>query len=65
MSETKKELIAMLKEVHHNKDFVVGVVSAATHEEDQREIIEFIRKGEEVTTENILLLAIHLKQKHA
>ena len=62
MSETKRELIAALKAFHNNKDFVVGVVSAVTHENDQRKIIDFIQESKEVTTESILLLAIHLKQ---
>ena len=62
MSEIKRELIAALKAFHNNKDFIVGVVSAVTHENDQRKIIDFIQKSKEVTTESIILLAIHLKQ---
>lgn len=63
MDETKNDLISRLKEIYRDRDFVIGVMSAATHSEDQKAILDFIEKGDEVTVENIIVLAVHLKQK--
>lgn len=61
--ETKKDLIAELKKIYYNKDFVIGIMSAATHIEDQKTILDFIKKGDEVTVENLIVLAVHLRQQ--
>ncbi len=61
--ETRKILVSKLKEIYNNRDFVVGVMSNATHIDDRKTIIDFIDKGEDVTAENIILLAVHLDQK--
>ena len=52
-----------LREIYDNRDFVLGVLSNATHPDDRRTILEFIEKGEEVTTENLILLSVDLDIK--
>lgn len=61
--EIRKTLIARLKELYDNRDFIVGVISNATHPDDRKSIIEYIDNGEGVTMENILLLSVYLDQK--
>lgn len=61
--EIKKTLVTKLKAIYDNRDFVIGVVSNATHPEDRKAIIEYIDNGKNVTIENILLLSVHLDQK--
>ena len=51
------------REIYDNRDFVLGVLSNATHPDDRRTILEFIEKGEEVTTENLILLSVDLDIK--
>lgn len=61
-AEIRKELISKLKGIFHNKDFVTGVLSNATHPDDRKTLIEFIDNGRDVTPENIILLSVHLDQ---
>lgn len=61
--EIRRILIEKLKSIYHNKDFVVGILSNATHPDDRKEIIEFIDAGKDVSVENIILLSVYLDQK--
>ena len=61
--EVKETLREKLREIYDNRDFVLGVLSNATHPDDRRTILEFIEKGEEVTTENLILLSVDLDIK--
>lgn len=56
----KKELIAELYKVANDKDFVLGVISNATHVDDRKFLIDFIHKGDNVSKKNLILLAIAL-----
>ncbi len=60
MENIDKQLFEALKKFHNDKEFVVGVMSNATHEEDRKVIIEYLENGEDVTIENIILLSLHL-----
>ena len=63
MSEIKRKLFDRLKEFYNDKDFVVGVMSNATHEEDRKTIIEFIDNEEDITIEDLILLSLYLGNK--
>ena len=63
--ETAQKLLPMLKDVFDDRDFVIGVMSNASHTDDREEIIRFIEKGEDVTVENIILLSVYLDDKRA
>ena len=62
-AEIKSKLIEKLKTVSEDKDFLVGVISNAKHNDDREAIIEYIDKGEEVTYEQILLLSVWLSRE--
>lgn len=61
--ETGEKLFHLLKEIFNDRDFVIGVMSNASHVDDREEIIRFIEKGEEATVENIILLSVYLDEK--
>ena len=59
----KQELIEKLKSISTDKEFILGVISNVTHDEDRIAIIEYIDKGEEVSYEQLLLLSVWLDQE--
>ena len=61
--EVKETLRERLREIYDNKDFVLGVLSNASHSDDRRAILKYIEKGEEITTENLILLSVDLDIK--
>jgi hypothetical protein len=61
--DIKRELFNKLNSFHHDKDFVVGVMSNAKHDEDRETILQFMEAGEDVTVENIILLSLHLSNE--
>ena len=61
--EIANALFAKLKQIYNSRDFVLGVMSNATHPDDRKTILDFIEKGEEVTTENLILLSVDLDIK--
>ncbi len=63
MNEIKRKLFDNLKDYHNDKDFVVGVMSNATHDDDRQAIINYINNGDDVTIENIILLSLHLNNE--
>lgn len=58
--DVKRKLFNKLKEFHHDKDFVLGVMSNAKHKEDQQVIIDFIENEKDITVEDVILLSLHL-----
>lgn len=58
--EVKEILREKLREIYDNRDFVLGVLSNASHPDDRRTILEYIEKGEEITTENLIMLSVEL-----
>lgn len=54
------ELFNKLKAFNDDKDFILGVMCNAPHDEDMKIILEFMNKGKNVTTENIILLSLQL-----
>jgi hypothetical protein len=61
--DIKRELFNKLNDFYHDKDFVVGVMSNAKHDEDRKTILQFIENGEDVTIESIILLSLHLSNE--
>lgn len=55
-------LFDKLKAIYNNRNFVVGVMSNASHVDDRKKMIEYIDKGEDVTIESIMLLSLRLSQ---
>ena len=54
-----------LKTISTDKDFLVGIYSmVCDYPEDMQEVIDFIDEGDEVTYENVILLANSLCQDH-
>ena len=61
--DIKRELFNKLKEFHPDKDFVVGVMSNAKHEDDRKAILQFMENGDDVTVESIILFSLHLSNE--
>lgn len=64
MSDLAVELGKKLKSVYDNDNFITAVLSYADNEVDQKSIIEFIDKGEDVTDETVLIFAMELADAH-
>ena len=62
-AEIKNKLIEKLKTISEDKDFIVGVISNAKHNDDRKALIKYIDEGEEVTYEQLLLLSLWLNQE--
>ena len=61
--ELKKELIKKLKSISDDRDFILSVINSARHTDDRKAVIDFIDNGEDVTYENIILLALTLYEE--
>lgn len=61
--DIKRELFNKLNSFHHDKDFVIGVMSNAKHDEDRETILQFMENDDDVTIENIILLSLHLSNE--
>lgn len=64
MTKTEERLFFRLKNLYNDKDFVVGVMSSVDDDSDAEAILSFIENGEDVTPENIILLALELDISH-
>lgn len=62
-AEIKNKLIEKLKTISEDKDFIVGVISNAKHNDDRKALIKYIDEGKEVTYEQLLLLSLWLNQE--
>lgn len=62
-AEIKNKLIEKLKTISEDKDFLVGVISNAKHNDDRKALIKYIDEGKEVTYEQLLLLSLWLNQE--
>ena len=60
---TKRILFDELKNFHPDKEFVGGVISNVKTEEEQQKVIDYIRHGDDISIENIILLSLHLKNE--
>ena len=63
VSPTAKALFEKLRAFYSNRDFILGVMCNAPHEDDMKTILEYIEKGKDVTRENLILLSLELGNK--
>ena len=63
VSKTQKALFEKLKAFYNNRDFILGVMCNAPHEDDMKTILEYMEKGNKVTCENLILLSLELGNK--
>ena len=63
VSPTAKALFEKLRAFYNNRDFVLGVMCNAPHEDDMKTILEYIEKGKDVTRESLILLSLELGNK--
>ena len=63
VSPTAKALFEKLRAFYNDRDFVLGVMCNAPHEDDMKTILEYIEKGKDVTRENLKLLSLELGNK--
>ena len=62
-SEIQKTLFEKLKAFDNNRDFVLGVMCNAPHEDDMNTILKYIEKGKDLTRESLILLFLELGNK--
>ena len=60
---TAKALFEKLRTFYNNRDFVLGVMCNAPHEDNMKTILEYIEKGKDVTRERLILLSLELGNK--
>lgn len=63
VSPTAKALFEKLRAFYNDRDFVLGVMCNAPHEDDMKTILEYIEKGKDVTRESLILLSLELGNK--
>ena len=63
VSPTAKALFEKLRAFYGNRDFVLGIMCNAPHEDDMKTILEYIEKGKDVTRESLILLSLELGNK--
>ena len=63
VSKIQKALFEKLKALYNNRDFVLGVMCNAPHEDDMKTVLEYMEKGNNVTCENLILLSLELGNK--
>lgn len=64
MTKIKLQLFEKLCEFYDDKDFVIGVMSSAVSDDDARAILAYMNNGDDVTAENIILMALELDISH-
>ena len=63
VSPTAKALFEKLRAFYNNRDFGLGVMCNAPHEDDMKTILEYIEIGKNVTRENLILFSLELGNK--
>ena len=63
VSPTAKALFEKPRAFYNNRDFVLGIMCNAPHEDDMKTILEYIEKGKDATRENLILLSLELGNK--
>ena len=63
VSPTSQALFETLRSFYNNRDFGLGVMCNAPHEDDMKTILEYIEIGKNVTRENLILFSLELGNK--
>lgn len=59
-SDVSDKLAKRLVQLYNDRDFVIGVLSYASTDEDRKEVLDFIERNNNVTVETVTVLAIKL-----
>ena len=59
----KRKLFETLRDYYNNRDFILGVGSNVTCDEDRQTVIDFINQRNKPTPEEVIILTIELNQK--
>lgn len=59
----KQTLTDKLKVISESEDFIIGVLSNATHDDDRLELIRYIDAGKDVNYEQIVMHSLWLGQQ--
>lgn len=62
-NELSQKLVSELKKVSKDTEFIAGVLLDVENDEDKSLLLEYIKKGEDVNFEQIILNALWLNQQ--
>ena len=62
-SKVTLELIEELKRFSHDDDYILGTLADSPYDEDRQLIIDYIKKGKDVSYENVILFSLEVGQK--
>ncbi len=62
-NKLSRELVTEMKKYSGNKHFIAGVLVDVENDEDKLALLEYIRKDEDVSYEQIILNALWLSQR--
>ncbi|MBQ5904399.1 MAG: hypothetical protein IIW88_00835 [Clostridia bacterium] len=61
--QIKNQLVNKLKTISEDREFILSVINSARHTDDRKTVIEYIDNGEDVSYENVILLALTLYEE--
>lgn len=61
--QIKNQLVNKLKTISEDREFILSVINSARHTDDRKAVIEYIDNGEDVSYENVILLALTLYEE--
>lgn len=59
----KRKLFETLRDYYNNRDFILGVGSNVTCDEDRQTVIDFINQRNKPTPEEVIILTVELNQQ--
>ena len=62
-SKVTLELIEELKRFSRDDDYILGTLADSPYDEDRQLIIDYIKKGKDVSYENVILFSLEVGQK--
>lgn len=62
LNATGNELFAKLKGIRNTRDFVVGVMSMASHDDDRKVLLNYINKKADITPVEVIDAAVILSK---
>jgi hypothetical protein len=65
LTHTEEKLIQVLRDIWDDKEFVLGVLTDLETDEERQAVLDYIQHNDGVTTEDIVLLALHIDNERA
>lgn len=62
MTELDLELIQQLRKINPKDDFLLGVMTCAISQPERKKVLDFIKAGDDVDQETVLVLAIRIDE---